>query len=195
MTVDLAKVKRGDVVLIYSPARPDASGLGDWSSGLHVVLDVGAAGVSVVPAATLDSAHNFKARAVDIAAVIRPSVVDVAALPASKPMDLETMPAPPPAALVRHPEPVPGRPVTIHVIRRNSDVEFFSRYFGRTVHYEIGAVVGRREDGQLVRAFDNVDSNDVAQFIHDLDPSAYLPGHAPDPLAATARDRNFSEDS
>jgi len=192
MTVDLAKVRRGDLVLIYSPSGRD--GLGDWSCGLHVVLDVGAGGVSVVPAATLDSAHNFKARAVDIVAVLRPVPVDVAALPASKPMDLETMPAPPPAAVVRHPEPAPGRPTTVHVIARSSAVEFFSRYFGRTVHYDIGAVVDRREDGQLVRAFDSVDSNDVAQFIHDLDPIAYLPGHAPDPLAATARDRGFSED-
>lgn len=194
MTVDLAKVRRGDLVLVYSPARPNGAGLGDWSSGLHVVLDVGAGGVSVVPAATLSSSQNFKAGAGDIAAVIRPSLVDVGALPTSKPMDLEKMPAPPPAPIDRRPEPAPGKPTTVHVINRSSDVEFFSRYFGRTVHYEIGGVVGRREDGQLVRAFDNVDSNDVAQFIHNLDPIAYLPGREPDPLPATARDRNFEED-
>jgi hypothetical protein len=78
----------------------------------------------------------------------------------------------------RRQESPPGQPVVVHVIHRTTDVEIFSRYFGRTVHYTMGRVVGRRKDGQEVRAFE-VDSNDVQQFVHDLDPIAYLPGNEP----------------
>jgi hypothetical protein len=168
----LAKLQPGDLVVL----RRGQSGS---ASGMHLVLEQTENGVRVQSFA---DGHSWTVPFADVAGLYR------SALPPAATVSLEPRPEPKIEPAPRRPEPVPGRPVTVHVIHRSHDVEFESRYFGRTVHYAAGAEVDRREDGQRVRAFDGVDSHDVEQFVHDLQPLAYLPGHEPDELAPTARD-------
>lgn len=110
--IDLSKLRRGDLVLVHSPLRSDGSGLGSSASGLYVVLEVGAAAASVVPAASLHSSQNHKVRAADIVAHVRAFVVNEDLLPRGKPMDLASVPAAQ-AHPVAHDEPAPAEPQLI----------------------------------------------------------------------------------
>jgi hypothetical protein len=173
----LAKLQPGDLVAL----RRGQSGS---ASGMHLVLEQTENGVRVQSFA---DGHSWTVPLADVAGLY-PS-----ALPPAATVSLEPRPEPKVEPAPRRPEPTPGRPETVYVIHRSYDVELWSRYFGRTVHYAAGAVVGRRRDGQLVRAFEGIDSHDVDQFMHDLQPQAYLPGHEPAEFAPTASDDDRPE--
>ena len=185
--IKLSQLKLGDEVLLYAPSR-----FGGLATGWYIVQKLGVSAAAVLPS-DLNPSQSFAVHEGDFIAVRRPLAVDVEALPPAKPMDLDTPRTPMAEPAPRRPEPTPGRPETVYVINRSHDVELWSRYFGRTVHYAAGAVVDRRKGGQLVRAFEGIDSHDVDQFMHDLQPQAYLPGHEPAEFALTASDDDRPE--
>lgn len=177
--ISTAALKPGDLVLVYSPARPDGSGIGGDASGLYVVMEASAYYANVVPAATFNSAYMLKVQAADIVATIRPDAVEIAKLPPKREMDLSTPPRPP-APPAPPPAPAEKPTVIVHVV--DADRRFYEmsragvkRYSTETISYERSADPVPCGSGRQPHYTVLLRRSDVGRFI-GATPGAHEPG-------------------
>jgi hypothetical protein len=180
MSVDLAKVRPGDLVLVYSPMRGDGSGQGSSANGLYLVLKVGATHAEVIPT-SLDQSRTSIVRATEIKGLWRAFAGDIEELPV-RPMDLDRpIPVPPPAAPAPEPEPV--ETIAVIAVNRTWAVAVTRPKTATspqvTNTYKPGRIVAYDSAGQPHVEF-VIDRLDLDLFRH-IDQPTFIPGTG-DPL-------------
>jgi len=142
MSIETSKLRPGDLVIVYSPSRPDGSGLGGSSSGMYLVIESSDYFANVVPADSLNQAYALKVASADIVAHVRPASADVGKLPPARAFDLSAPASVAVTATAPDAEPE-AADVLLHVVEAGRQFYELSKAGARrgsseTVRYERG---------------------------------------------------------